>query len=489
MIKFNFQKGTVLILAVLILGVLSMLGVYFLTFSLTESRISQSQKTAGQTYYLAEAGINDIIWKLKNQDPWKTCFATSSESFGCDCTNWQNSFSINLIPDSTTTVSIQNADCARGVVVATSTLMTADKKIAQRVVKTTVYKALASPTQGAAVFSGGTSENIDITFSDIKIYGNLFSNNNLNIDFFSNIDVYATSSGEGKILAVQNYSESWGSDVSATAFCAKNICQSTSTCGCTDTEKFQECQTGKCRPKPIATPLVDFDSPLVTSFKSRAQAAQDSGLCQNRCNGILCVCDGVPCTSNNKCVLSGSEFENLLWAAGEGGTLRLSNAANPQITYVDGGVNLKGGRKLEVNGALVANDTIYIGEYSTWTRKGHKDEGYSQLTVNRATATTTSGILTKAKINFGFYSSFSETNITGVIYANDEIRLVSLPWSFNVHGGIIGRKLSFASISNWFNFYLDDDIVLYGLGHKIEDEIINPTYSPVIMVEHWEEEY
>lgn len=487
--KFQFQKGTLLILAVLVLGILLILGVYFLTFSLTESRISKSQKTATQTYYLAEAGINKAIWKLKNEEPWKTCFATSSAEYGCNCNNWQDSFQINLIPDSTTTVSIINSACAKGQVIATSTLMTPDKKIAQRVVKTTLFQALASPTQGAAMFSGGTSENIDISFSKIKIYGSLFSNHHLNIKWLSNVEVYSTVSGEGKVLVAGNFDQSWDSNVSSTAICAKNICQSTSTCGCIENDKFDECEAGGCPINPLSTPLADFDSSATTSFKTRAQTAQDQGLCQNLCNGGICMCDASPCAGGNKCVLSNDEFEDILWAAGEGGTLTLNATSNPQIVYVEGGIDLKGGRQLIVNGALVADGSINIGEYYKWTRGGEKHEGFSQITINRPTATTTSGLLAKAKINFGLYSSFGTTTITGVVYANDEIRITSLPQSFFITGGMVGRKLSFNSVLQWLHFILDDQVVLYGLGYIIDEMPITPVYSPVITVEHWEEEY
>ena len=45
------QKGTVLIVAFIVMIVLILLGVYFLTFTLTESKISKSQETATKTYF------------------------------------------------------------------------------------------------------------------------------------------------------------------------------------------------------------------------------------------------------------------------------------------------------------------------------------------------------------------------------------------------------------------------------------------------------
>ena len=498
--KKNLEKGGIIsVIALLALGILIFLSAYFLSFVLSESKISRSQEAATKTYYLAEAGINEAIWKLKNDDtitdgddPWEICFVSSTEA--CDCNYWTDTFIKNtdfLLPNSTTVVSIENSECARGEIIATSTLTLPNGKTAQRIVKTTVFKSLASPTKGSAVFSGGTSEDITIDSSKIKIFGNLFSNNNLIIRYQSQVDVYDnldTEEEEGKVLVVNNLNLK-NSTVSSTAMCAKNICNTTSTCVCTDTEKFQTCEENSCPPRPISVPIVDFDSFASTSFKTRAQTAQDAGLCQNLCNGAPCYCDGVPCSGNNKCVLDSNEFEDLLWAAGEGGTLILNSTSLPGIVYVEGPIEIRGGRHLIVNGALVADDTINIGEGYKWTKGGQTDEGFSQITINRPTATTTSGLLTKRKINFGQYSSFTTTTIIGAIYANDEIRLTSLPKSFTLRGGIIGRKLSFNSVWHWFNFILDNEIMLYGLGYKINNQTIEPLYSPIITIEHWEESY
>ena len=60
------EKAAISIIAFVILMTLFLLGSYFLNFVLTDSRISKSQDVASRTYYLAEAGINELIWKLKN---------------------------------------------------------------------------------------------------------------------------------------------------------------------------------------------------------------------------------------------------------------------------------------------------------------------------------------------------------------------------------------------------------------------------------------
>jgi len=488
------SQGTVVIITFLILVALLLLGSYFLIFILTELRISKSQEAGARTYYLAEAGINEAIWKLGNDDitadgdpAWETDF------IDCDNKNpdpsgdyWTAEFTRSFGDGSSYQVTIQNSACGRGKIISTSTLSLPDGKTAQRIVKTTVFKALASPVKDSAILSGGSSENIDIKFSKLRIYdGNLFSNHNLDIKGASTVEVYDNPATlddpetpevienlEGQVLAVGNLNQSSNSTLTAEATCTKDVC----------TDKCTPAGSG-CPPDSIPLPLVDFNSPgpPCYSFKCRAQAAQDALECQVLCNEAFCT------SQPNKCIYTASEFEDLLWEVGKGGTLTLNNV----ITYVTGNVELRGGRHLVVNGVLVADDNIYIGEKYSWTRGGQKDEGFSQITINRPTelAQSPTGLLCQRKINFGLYSSFQPIDITGVTYALEEVRLVSMPESFNVVGGIIARKLSLTSIWQWLNITLDNDIIRYGLGYMIDGEKIKPTFSPVITIDHWEESY
>ncbi len=445
----NFQeKGVILIVSVLILGVLLTLGAYFLTFTLTESRISKSQIAGIQDYYLAEAGVNEAIWKLKNDPVWKSNFETPP-----GCYNWSANFSRSntLLPNSSYQAQIQNSDCARGQIIATSSLNLALGKAAQRVVKIKVLKAYGSLTGEGAVFSGGASENIDINASVINVYdGNLFSNHNLDIKWLSDVNVFdnpETEILEGKALAADNLNVSWNSTLDATATCAENICQG-------------NCTEEGCPPVQISMPMVDFDSGDANSYKSKA--------------------------STTGSIYTDAKFADLLWQVGQDGTLTLNN----EVTYVTGSIDLKGGRRLVINGTLVADGTINIGEVNCWSNKGQKHCGYNRITINDPGVGKPSGLLTKGKINFGLYSSFQNINITGLIYANDEARLVSVPWSFTINGGILARKIAITSAWAALNIYLDNSIILEGLwGGSKPPGGTTPPYSPVVTIEHWEESY
>jgi len=463
-LKFQ-ERGVVLIISSMVLVILLFMGAYFLSFTLTEFRISQSEVASAQTYYLSEAGINEAIWKLKNDATWKENFETDP-----GCYTWGDVFSREgaLFAGGFYQVQIQNSDCARGEIVATSTLDLAEGKTAQRVVKTKVFKSIGSLTKDSAVFTGGPSENIDINSSLVNIYdGNLLSNSNINISWWSDVDVFddlGTAEIEGKTLSVGNLNVSQSSSLYATASCAKNICEG-------------DCLDEGCPPDTFSAPMVDFDSEDLNSYKNKALTAEGSSQCSVLCNGLEC---------DTRCIYMDEEFEDLLWQVGKGGVLTLNN----QITYVEGSFELRGGRNLVVNGALVADRTIDIGERYCWTKQGQKDCDYNQITVNDPGQDIPSGLLTKSKLNIGSYSSFQDIEITGLIYAIDEIKIVSLPWSFEVVGGIISRKFSLTSAWSSFNIYLNNSIISEGIWAGPQPpEGEKPPFSPLVTIEHWEESY
>ncbi len=484
MIKKNWQKGTVVIITFLILVVLLLLGSYFLTFVLTETRISKSQEAGTQTYYLAEAGINEAIWKLKNdwEEDFVRCLNYSEANCGEEtCQNWSANFSRTFPDGSKYNVSIQNSACGRGQIISTAALLLPGGKTTQRVIKTIVFKALGSPTGDSAIFSGGSSENVDIKYSRLRIYdGNLFSNHILKIKGGSTIEVYDNplteddpeteeiiENLEGQVLVVDNLI---GSE-QITAYetlCAKDIC----------TEKCALAGSS-CPPASKSTPLVDFESPSPSySFKSRAQTAEDLGQCQIIGYDI----NSTQVVNDNRCIYSASEFEDFLSDVGEGGTLTLNpNNLRNIIFYIESGnLELKQGCHLIINGVLVVYDNLYIGK---------KGLG-GQITINQPDESP-SGLLVRRKIEFGSLSAFQTINITGVVYSYEAVDMISIPETFNILGGMVARKLSLTSLWQWLNITLDDDIILYGLGYLIDGEAVtpDPEFSPIITVDHWEESY
>jgi len=476
--KDQQQKGSVIIIAMGALFVLLLLGSYFLSFASTEYRISRSQIQSLQTYYLAEAGINETVWRLKNDTSWSTCFTSSTAS--CNCINWATSSYRNagsLLPNAGYIMSVKNSGCGNSEfsVQATST---SENKFNQRVVKIKAYKALADIIKDSPIFSGSASGDINFTLSGINVYnGNIFSNHDVNVSLFSTVNVYdnqstpTTTNQEGLVFANNNVNVSW-STLNASSSCAENICDS-------------RCPSGSCPPIGNFMPSIDFDSATAYSYKNKAIAAQSQG----QCNVVGKNLNGSTVTSTSRCLYSSTEFDNLLKVVGYNGTLTLSYKTNGSATstyYVTGPIEIKGGRKVKIYGALVADGSISIGENNCWGSQCGSD----QITVYDPARGVPSGILSKSKITFGIYSSYSDTNIAGLIYAGDELSLISLPENFTVTGGVIANRFSLISVLQPLNFYYDEDIVNEGIwGGSVPSGGVHPAFSPVITIDHWEEVY
>jgi hypothetical protein len=174
------EKGIIILISFLSVGVLSILAVHLLSFTLTESDMSQSESASNKAYYLAEAGINDGVWQLNNDSDLKNSFleGTLSEDddilrdnvFGNEELRYEISF-LSTAPGEAEIISRSFHDVKKGE--------------ARRAIKTYLSKALGfSDDWDCAVFSGlkGDEEggNIDVTGSsaNISVSGARFHANN-----------------------------------------------------------------------------------------------------------------------------------------------------------------------------------------------------------------------------------------------------------------------------------------------------------------------
>ncbi len=404
------QQGFILITSLFIMLLLLSLGLYVASFTLTELHISQSQASSIQTYYLAESGIAEAIWKIKNDTNWKNGFE-GSENWSVDYTRQSA-----LYPNGSYRIQINNYGLAKGEIIVTAYLNLTSGGTAQRIVKTNVYKALGISAIGQnGEYADG---NIDISGTILNVYnGGFFSNNNIIINYWSVINA------NGQVGAVGNILLNNSSHIVASSTQAHNYPPA---------------------PNPIPMPSVSFDN------------AGDPNSYKALANNIY--------TKN--------QFENLLWE-NRNKTLTLNG-----ITYVTGDVSIKGNINLVINGALVADGNITLGENTLLCCWGLSC-GRSNIKINRISSTTPAGLLSKGNINFKL--CLNEFNGQGLIYANDKINILSLPLKIDIVGGLIARKLTLTSLWQGVNITYDNSIVNYTLG--------NPQFSPIVTVEHWEEEY
>jgi len=445
------EKGVILIFALLILSIILFTSSYFISSSLTGSKISLSQANATKAYYLAEAGVEEAIFKLKNDVSWKNAFETQPTIEDPNCSSWSiPDYERNpaLFNQGFYKVSIENLGCARAKITSISMIMVGEKKVAQRVIKTEVFKpiSLDNDISNFGVFTGGSSENFTISSSNpVNIHnGNIFSNNKITLQFSSEVNI------DGKALAGNKIEISTPPNTSylnASSACTSNICEG-------------DCSEG-CPPAEVSMPILDFNSYLQVSKNNDCSLIRTDG--------------------ETNCYFSSSEkFEKMLWNNYPEITLN-------GVIYVNGDINIRAGQDMIINGTLVSgeNKNINIGEEDAWLRPEwpYARYGYCNIKIYRPDKNSPSGILAQKKTNIGrWFGTESESlYIEGLIYGGYEMRLSSINAPLEIHGGIAASKFTLSSIWNGIDIYLDPDVIIDTFGSS--------EYSPVISINHWEEEY
>ncbi len=464
------EKGTIVIIASIATAILIAISAYFLNALVVEMKISESMDKAQGAYYLAESGVHEAVWKLKNDSEWSDNFIDLSLNPDPEGNYWEGTLEREDIGGGSYEVRVQNTGPGEAQIysVANTPFLNRD---AQRRARVTVSQPLEAPTDDSSIFSGGPGSNVIINHSKLTINdGNIFSNHNLIIDGKSEIELYDnpdTEKLEGKALAVGNLNVGGSGSIDEyTALCAQNVCT-------------EDCDS--CDLEERSIPIVDFDSDSEDSFKSRAENLENNDDCSIFCNPA----GESSYKCSDKCLFSEGEFEDLLWEVGEEGVLEIES----EVTYVTGRIRVRGARRLNIEGALVADRSIEIGKDEDWRVRGDKDSGYSHVRIENPEVDRASGILSKNKIGFGDYSLFEESVVEGVIYAGDQVKFVSLPEKLTINGAAIGRQLHFTSLWEELEMNFDDELVLYGLGYIVDDRVVEPVFSPVIEVDHWEEVY
>lgn len=447
----NEKEGVILIFALLILSIILFTSTYFISFSLTGSKISLSQANATKAYYLAEAGVDEAIFKLKNNTSWKNAFETQPTIENPNCSSWSiPDYERNpaLFDKGSYKISIENLGCARAKITSISMIMVEGKKVAQRVIKTEVFKPINTDNDisNFGIFTSGSSENITInSVAPFNIHnGNIFSNNKIKLQFSSNVNVDEKALANNKIEISTPPYESY---LNASAICANNICEG-------------DCSEG-CPPAKVSMPILDFD------LYSQASKNNDCSLTRT---------DG-----ETNCYFSSSEkFEKMLWDNYPEITLN-------GVIYVDGDINIRAGQDMVINGTLVSgeNKNINIGKENAWSRPEwpYNRYGYCNIKIYRPDENSPSGILAQKRVNIGrwFGTGLESLYIEGLIYSGYKMEISSVNAPMEIYGGIAATKIILSSIWNGFDVYLDSDIIIDTFGDS--------EYSPVISINHWEEEY
>ena len=404
------KKGFALIVSIIIMFTVMSLGIYAASFVLIDLRIAESQAVSVKTYYLAESGMAEAIWRIKNDPQWKTAFETDP--------NWSVSLQKNSViyDQGSYTINITNSEKATAEITVTANFNIGNNQ-AQRTIKTSVYKALGETPIGENV--GYSDGNIDTSGVILNIFGGgFFSNNNIVINYQSIFNA------DKPISAVGNINDHNNSTFNVPEKYASNYPPA---------------------PDPLPMPSVSFDDP------------NDPESYKNLANQIY----------------TPKEFEDLLWDH-RGQVLTLDG-----IHYVTGDIEIYGTNDLVLNGVLVSDNDIVLGQKNKNCCWGSDCSKMGNITVNQTATGTPSGIISKRKIELE--SCLNSLDVKGLIYSNDKIDAISLPQKMTVEGGLITRKITMTSLWQTVDLIYDDEAIIHSLG--------SPSYSSVVTVEHWEEEY
>lgn len=190
------------------------------------------------------------------------------------------------------------------------------------------------------------------------------------------------------------------------------------------------------RPNTESMPQLDFDSNDPASLLNQA----DFVYTQNQFANLL--------TNNPNLVLNGS-------------------------TYVTGEITIPRGSTVSVNGFLAAKNNINIGlsAWPLWLAKASvslSDPGSGPV-----------GLFAKHDITVGSYAS--QLSVNGLIYANNDLTVTASGLNFIVSGAVYARNFSLSSLWDQQAINYNADRVFRTLGLSAS--------SPLINVNHWEEEY
>lgn len=377
-------KGIALITVLIITSLLSFLAIGFAFIMVSENQISRAQELATQTHYLAEAGIQKAIWHLNND--WQKDFEDG---------NLDKDLKLNSELYSGDEIKIEAISISSGKAQIESK---ASYKNAERKIIVEVFKALGGieePLETRAVL---TDQESLALFSEVDIDDDsLHVNTNLNLMFFSKVDVENIASADE--INIDLTSDLYASEIIENA-------------------------------EVILMPGLDFDDYL-----------QKADL-----------------------IYSKEEFESLL----------PSNPVLSGIVYVTGSefcvIDIERRQTLTINGFLLTDCAVHLADKGAF--------GYTNLIINN-TEGQPSGLASKDWIVINPLTS--QINISGLIYALGGVEIKGPISDFGLIGGLIAKKLFILNQLSKLNITYDENIIKTALGQAQD--------SPIISLEHWEEEY
>jgi len=418
------KAGYAMIIVLIIMLILLAVTYLFSDSLFAELAIARNNKGAQVSFSLAEAGVQEAIFRIRTD-------ATTRQKF-METTNGVSTFSHNpaLINNGSYSVTIQNTALRAATITSVGNYRIGALRTARREIKVGIAQASSTPYpyDGAIFGGGGAGESIadiDFWYAPVQIFGgSLLSNRDINFRWGSWANI------EKAVEAGRDVTVNW----------------SISNCECSINDDGDP-ETPQCSDSPGCTPLenqpnktmppVDFDSTNPGSIKSRA------------------IVEGHYYAKQK-------DFKDIF--------PKWSDRTFTGVYYIDESFDLDYGRTMRMNGILAASGSINIT--------------LGQLFVNPPTSgpyVGTAGVFTQKDFRVGTLGNFGGR---ALVYASNRNQIdSSIPYTMDFTGGFLGRRMWISGF-RVVNIHFDADIInstlnLFGLA---------PT-TPVIEINHWEEEY
>lgn len=183
-----YALATILIL----LGVAMFSGAAIVTTSTLESKISVSQREGVDAFYVAEAGINDAIWKLHHNDASCNSCSTSLQAGTLNVTYTATGFPQSGQSFTVTMVSTSGQPTGNATITSVGKVVTGNFT-AQRQIVANVYQGPADSSIGTTAILGGGSVSVTNGTSHLRINaGDFYANGTITLNS-SNVDMNGRS--------------------------------------------------------------------------------------------------------------------------------------------------------------------------------------------------------------------------------------------------------------------------------------------------------
>jgi len=295
------KSGIALFSALIVMSLLSLLVIGFLNIIIGEIKINNNQSQAQKAHYLAEAGINWAIDKLKNDSNWNNALIAGNLPKG---TTGQASLDNFLWDQGQVDISVNSIEPGKAWINTQAYFNNA-----VRIVKTKIYQPLPPEQDNGSETRDGSGGSSDPNPEPI-IYPTITANEGIDIS-----SAYLTLSGDmlsNEEITLRSYSHVY---VNGIVKSAEKISIGDG-CELTADEQIYPCQSQYI-------PSFDF-----SSYKNNADQ-----------------------------VLSSQEMADLLDSSS---LIELSG-----IIYVTGDIHIKPGQNLTINGILLTDGSLRVGSHNS----------------------------------------------------------------------------------------------------------------------------